>query len=340
VSNDGTSELLEALDDLGIITRVYAPRINDVGPQVPAYNKILTKYGTEVDLMAFIDADEFIVTTDNLSLKNALKRFNASSSSSALAVNWKVIGSSGFIIKPEGLVIENYVRSSCLEYANNHHIKSIVKPSHIEKLSVHDCTLKSGEYVNTKEENNIFPDKADNFPKTIEISHDHIFINHYVIKSKMEHFVEKANKGSAAGSQKRKKGIEYFNEHDRNEKAVTDFSDQILSLTKKRMKAIEKELFNSSGFMKLTNGICVVNGNKVKGWVNLSPGEKIKVKVLINNVEHLTQCNINRPDVLNKGLTSEVCCGFSMSLNTDVADTDEVYAYIYGSVSKLKINRN
>jgi len=338
VSDDGTSELLEALDDLGIITRVHSPRVNDIGPQVPAYNKILKKYGTEVDLMAFIDADEFIVTNDNISIKDVLKRFYDSSSSSALAVNWKVIGSSGFVIKPEGLVIENYVKSSRIEYSNNHHIKSIVKPSKIEKLSVHDCILKSGEYVNTKQEKGIFPDNASNFPKTNKIIHEHIFINHYVTKSKMEHFIDKANKGSAAGSKKRKKGIEYFNEHDRNEKTVTDFSDSILNLTKKRMRAIEKKLFGNSAFMKLTNGICDIEGNKVRGWVNLNPGDKIKVKVTVNNVEHIAQCNLKRPDVLRKGLTSEVCCGFSMSLNTDVSASDAVHAFVYGSVSQLRMN--
>jgi len=340
VSDDGTSQLLEALDDIGIITRIHFPRVRDVGPQVPAYNKILKQYGSEVDLMAFIDADEFIVTNDNLSLKDVLKNFYSSSNSSALAVNWKVIGSSGFITKPQGLVIENYVNSSCLEYANNHHIKSIIKPSKIEKLSVHDCTLKSGEFVNIKGEQDIFPEKKRNFAKTNKIIHEHIFINHYVTKSKMEHFIDKANKGSAAGSKTRKKGIEYFNEHDRNEKVVTDFSDSILNLTKKRMKIIENELFSHSGFMKLTNGVCDIEGNKVKGWINLNPGDKIKVKVIINGIEHLAQCNINRSDVLRKGLTLEICCGFSMSLNVDVSADDDVHAYVFGSVSQLKINRH
>ena len=46
---------------------------------------------------------------------------------SAVLVSWRIFGPSGWIERPEGLVIENYDMRSSDEMPVNHHIKSIVK---------------------------------------------------------------------------------------------------------------------------------------------------------------------------------------------------------------------
>ena len=62
VSSDGTSQLLEALDMAGYINRVHYPRLSpDAGPQIPAYNDIVNRFGSDYDYFLFIDADEFLV---------------------------------------------------------------------------------------------------------------------------------------------------------------------------------------------------------------------------------------------------------------------------------------
>ena len=61
VSNDGTTQLLEALDMAGLITRIHFPRVDHtLGIQADAYNYILKKYGDYHQYMAFIDADLFV----------------------------------------------------------------------------------------------------------------------------------------------------------------------------------------------------------------------------------------------------------------------------------------
>ncbi|CAM5221105.1 glycosyltransferase family 2 protein [Alishewanella longhuensis] len=60
-SDDGTSQLLEALHLAGIIIRIPYPRVGEEGPQAGAYNTVLRDFGSRFDLIAFIDADEFIV---------------------------------------------------------------------------------------------------------------------------------------------------------------------------------------------------------------------------------------------------------------------------------------
>ena len=338
VSNDGTSQLLEALDELGIINRVYFPRIGEAGPQVPAYNFILDKFKKEVDLMAFIDADEFFITDKNKPIKETLKNFFYDQSQSALALNWRVMGSSGHIFQPKGLVVENYKHGSNDDYKNNYHIKTIVKPNKIKKMNIHDCILLDGSYVNINGENDIFPDGIDNHPKTKSVVLRGLYINHYVIKSRFSHFIDKANKGSAAGSKLRKKGVEYFKEHDKNDLILNDFSQDFLLRVKSRVARLEGEITENSNFMSLGIGSCDILGNVITGWVSVDLGKKAKVKIYINEEEFIIPCDRNRKDVFDNGLSSELRCGFYFEYNRSLVESDEIKAFIYSSIVGLKVN--
>lgn len=59
MSADGTSELLKALHDEGIVTRIEWAVQPAPGLQVAAYKHIVETYGRSVDWLAFIDVDEF-----------------------------------------------------------------------------------------------------------------------------------------------------------------------------------------------------------------------------------------------------------------------------------------
>src|SRR6188474_819157 len=62
ISDDGTTQLLEALDQAGLIKRIVFPRESEsAGPQIPAYNHILEQFKDQYDYFLFIDADEFLV---------------------------------------------------------------------------------------------------------------------------------------------------------------------------------------------------------------------------------------------------------------------------------------
>ncbi|MDV7398640.1 glycosyltransferase family 2 protein, partial [Arthrospira platensis SPKY1] len=60
-SNDGSTELLQALDRLHLLKWVPFPSPPGQAPQLPAYAQLLTRHVTDEDWIAVIDADEFIM---------------------------------------------------------------------------------------------------------------------------------------------------------------------------------------------------------------------------------------------------------------------------------------
>ncbi|MGF1615614.1 MAG: glycosyltransferase family 2 protein, partial [Gammaproteobacteria bacterium] len=63
-SDDGTGELLAALATLGVVTLLHFPTRKKQKPQLPAYSRILRACPSCVDVLAFVDADEFILPLD------------------------------------------------------------------------------------------------------------------------------------------------------------------------------------------------------------------------------------------------------------------------------------
>ena len=62
-SDDGTTELLAALDRAGIVTHIPFPGKPDEAPQLPAYREIMRRHKNDADWFAFIDGDEFLLPT-------------------------------------------------------------------------------------------------------------------------------------------------------------------------------------------------------------------------------------------------------------------------------------
>jgi len=92
-SRDGSTELLASLARLGIVSTFEQPNLDNQKPQLPAYERILRSCPPEVDLLAFIDADEFLLPlTDELGLTGFLASRFQDESVSALALNWSNFG--------------------------------------------------------------------------------------------------------------------------------------------------------------------------------------------------------------------------------------------------------
>jgi hypothetical protein len=107
-----------------------------------AYNACLRTYRHHARWLAFIDIDEFLYAKENDSLLNVLRRYEQFP---AVAINWLMFSSSGHILKPEGLVIENY---TCCQVARNKHVRLIVNPLKTERLvSAHEAIFYDGHYA-------------------------------------------------------------------------------------------------------------------------------------------------------------------------------------------------
>ena len=90
------------------------------------YNYVLEKYGSEFAWIAFIDSDEFIVPTQNSSVRPMLE---LNFGHAAIGLNWLIFGSSNHRLSPPSLVLEAYCHRAPKDFPPNRHIKSIVQPS-------------------------------------------------------------------------------------------------------------------------------------------------------------------------------------------------------------------
>lgn len=332
VSNDGTSELLESLDTAGIITRIHFPRVDGISPQKSAYNYILNTYKNDCDLMVFIDADEFICCDGDFI--DYMNLFNESEFG-AMALNWKLFGSNDHYFPDDRLVCERFTKRSSIKENNNRHIKSIVKPKHVKEMNIHNCILESAEYCDSQLNECMF-DSSN--ARTLVTNWTGLHVKHYVVKSRIEQFINKMNKGSAAGSEKRKKGISYFEAHDLNDYSEK-LDDALISNLKYQVECIKKVLVSDFNFMSLGKGTVNVdiNGGVIRGWAVCEDGRPPKrIKLVVDEKEFIVPVNRSRRDVYDKGLSKDIICGFYYELGVN-SSFSNIEAFIFGSVQGLNV---
>ena len=98
--------------------------------QMLAYEAACGAYKLEFDWIAFLDSDEFLVTTRGEPVNEFLSRFE---SWSAVAINWAVYGSNGHQDFPPGLVVENFTRRADKNFFPARHVKSIIRPRYAQR---------------------------------------------------------------------------------------------------------------------------------------------------------------------------------------------------------------
>lgn len=123
-SDDGTAALIQAA------ARHHDIRFHDwdnrsAASQVLAYQAACQAYHLEFDWIAFLDSDEFFVTTEDIPVNTFLARYEGWS---AVALNWAVYGANGHEAFPPGLVVETFTRRAPEDFFPARHVKSIVRP--------------------------------------------------------------------------------------------------------------------------------------------------------------------------------------------------------------------
>lgn len=80
------------------------------------------------DWMIYLDADEFlIINNKNMNVTQLLSKYKHADS---LGINWLMFGSNNLKKDPDGLILENYTKSTLLL---NNHVKTFVRPNEILK---------------------------------------------------------------------------------------------------------------------------------------------------------------------------------------------------------------
>ena len=323
-SNDGTTQLLEALDSAKQIKRIFFPRESETkGPQIPAYNYIIKNFGSSYDYFLFIDADEFLVNNTGHSLTKTIQNLESNSDFGGLALNWRIFGSSGNTYRQDGLVIEKFYRASRKSEGVNRHVKALVSTSSVKHMHIHNADLvKDKFFYNEKFEYATFSNNPNGedlcngnntSPFTKDINNSVIYVAHFAVKSKAEHFFKKASRGSAGGLSSREKGLKYFDGHDLNQEVCQDLS-QYRDLVYEYVQSLKSILHNETPYYFHSRVNIDNRHERLSGWIASDfPGD-LRLGVLIDEKKELDlPLNVSRKDVFDKGLSDREICGFSYS---------------------------
>jgi hypothetical protein len=187
-STDGTSDVLRALDEAGELIHIEWP--DDVGlrPQRLAYEH--ARRHSEVEWLAFFDADEFLVLRADSDIGEFLSRFDADVS--AIAVNWTVFGSGGQQLYRAAPVIERFTDALPEDAKPGLTIKSMARRTTLIGNNVHRFEIREGRYASPSGRKVGFQNSRAVHKRDVRVASLH----HYAVKS-MEEFAIKRARGDA-----------------------------------------------------------------------------------------------------------------------------------------------
>ena len=189
MSDDGTPELVESLMEHIDVRLLRWPQ-NDPYSQIHAYENCIRYYGHDYDWMAFLDADEFLISSRGETISSLLSRHEGHA---GIAINWMIFGSSGMASMDGRLVMETFVRRAEDGFHLNAHVKVIIRPSHFTAVENPHYSQVYGKYYG--------PDGDDIRWSTTkgvsaEIIHNDWRVHHYIIRSET-HWSRRLARGQA-----------------------------------------------------------------------------------------------------------------------------------------------
>lgn len=187
-STDGTSAVLQVLDEAGEL--VHLPWPHEVGarPQRLAYEH--ARKHSDADWLAFFDADEFLVLHQDAGIGGFLARFGADVS--AVAVNWIVFGSGGQKVYRALPVTERFTDALPAGAAQNRTVKAIGRRERLSGTGIHRVALAEGRYVIPSGAEAVFDGLTASVVPEVAVA----ALHHYAVKS-LEEFGEKRARGHA-----------------------------------------------------------------------------------------------------------------------------------------------
>ncbi len=169
-SDDNATALLEPYIQQGYVT---LHSFAGVGRQEEAYKNAVKNHKLDTKWMVIVDLDEFILPKHRKNIQDMLDDYEQYDQ---VCCRWLLFGNSGYLTRPEGLVIENYLRRIEAEKSWLH--KCIIKPiQFVDMTNPHDATV-TGE--------------------TLYLPHDVVQCNHYFCKSYVEYRYKKNTRNRQA----------------------------------------------------------------------------------------------------------------------------------------------
>jgi glycosyltransferase involved in cell wall biosynthesis len=231
LSTDATLKILDAVpfrDEIDVHT------VADESAQKVAFRDAIDRYRGSLDWVAFLDADEFIVPLGEASLLDKLAEFQAKGID-GLGIHWRIFGSSGRRVRPQGLVTRSFTRRAGDDFPGNRHVKSIVRLPAVKKMVTQHYFTVRGKYLldNGSEAPPAFEGLAS------EPSYTQGFaIHHYITKSHAQ-CMKKIVRGrpKPSSSKWKYRPVSYWTTYDRNEvkefraaQVIAPIQDDVLRL--------------------------------------------------------------------------------------------------------------
>lgn len=218
-STDGSTELLQELDRMGIVRHIPFPGTPGKPPQLDAYAHIMHHHSDEFDWIGFIDADEYLVSTaGDLNIAAELSSIAEDETVGGIAINWAVYGSSNHKEYSADLTIKRFPWRSQSVFGANFHYKSFVRSSAFLKNdgNPHLFVLKQGfRYIHV-DGKDVTHDSDESRGISQCVVWNPIRINHYCIRSKEEFYTKKLARGRAT-TVENVRSESFFISHDKND---------------------------------------------------------------------------------------------------------------------------
>lgn len=216
-STDATRAVLERLAGEKVLAFLdWSPVQNDQVQKL-AYGDAVRRLRPGFDWVTFIDIDEFIVLPQHDDIHEFLADY---ADLEAIAMNWKLFGTSGYEHRQEGLVTEVFDRCAEQDHSGNRAIKTLVRPRRLVKPNLHNHQFAEGVVYQTVTGEEIPPGTG----RSESVTHDLIRVNHYFTKSRDE-WDAKVARGRATkppGHPDKFRTEKHFTRHNRNEALETD----------------------------------------------------------------------------------------------------------------------
>ncbi|HYR84548.1 MAG TPA: glycosyltransferase family 2 protein [Terriglobia bacterium] len=232
-SQDGTLEILQAYQREGI---VHSATIEGSRKQMLAYVAAARHADRKTEWLAFIDADEFLLSPACPSLPAAIEAITQrpeNRRAAGLVAHWRLFGSSGHESFDGTLVTERFTKAAA-EF--DPHVKTIARPGCIKYFFDPYAGWYSDRHFAIDEDGRRIR-QGDPHPEPA-VARD-LRINHYVTKSRGE-CTQKVMRSRADNGEMRD-AASFFVSHDRND--IEDLAIQVyLPELKKRLGVIQTEL--------------------------------------------------------------------------------------------------
>lgn len=346
-SDDGTKELLDNLEMLGIVETIYQPPAERFS-QIKAYDAILQRAHLRGEqFIIFIDADEFLISEDTSAgsecdiLLSLFENINIS----AVCINWRTFGSSNLTHFHPTPVLKRFSLHQADHTTSwqNHHVKTVARIDRISQVGIHVPQVSHGDFYSPSgvpvhgflahNGSAYVPSRSGGLSE--KICSRPLRINHYPIKSK-EEYTKKRLRGDAMLGTQHDRGEIFFVEHDFRDKEFR-LPDDRIALLEERIDALGQKIDGSLFRRKLIGSIDFIDGQLLTGWVldEADPTRNLTIQVFINS-ELVADCGNfrHRGDLMALGLSGGNG-GFSIQFPVDATKGDLIEIKVKGNQFKF-----